>query len=246
MKIDVLFTAVDAETFNFSGQIAIIIDVLRATTTMTAALEGNVTAVFPALTIDDAFAIRTVRPGVLLCGEREGFRIEGFDYGNSPVAIREAPVQGREIVLTTTNGTRAVIAARNAKHIVAGAIRNASATAEYVSQYIKAGINDEAGEIEGIVVVCSGTNGRFSVDDVYAAGLVVAKLGRIAEVMSDSAHASLALVSKSVSDVVNRRTCRHVRLLEDIGFGMDVEYAFQVDTSDIVPIFINDAFRKPG
>lgn len=246
MKIDVLFTAVDAEAFDFSGQIAIIIDVLRATTTMTAALEGNVTAVFPALSIDDAFAIRTVRPGVLLCGEREGFRIEGFDYGNSPVAILEAPVQGREIVLTTTNGTRAVIAAGKAKHIVAGAIRNASATAEYVSQYINAGIDDEAGETEGIVVVCSGTNGRFSVDDVYAAGLVVAKLERIAEEMSDSAHASRALVSKSVSDVVNRRTCRHVRLLEDIGFGMDVEYAFQVDTSDIVPVFSNDAFRNPG
>ena len=238
MDLEVLFTADEALAHSFAGSITVIIDVLRATTTITAALEAGARSVCPTASVEAARIRRSVNSRALLCGEREGFRIEGFDYGNSPLELAKATIVGRDLILTTTNGTKAVSAAADARLLIAGSVRNATAAALEVSRAVAA----SRGSAESVVVVCSGTNGRFSIDDAFAAGVIIQRLGDSAIRLSDSAHAAVTLASRPREQVVNRETCRHLRLLYDIGFGADVEYAFQTDATDTVPMLIGDSF----
>ena len=157
---------VDAE--ELAGGTAVIIDVLRSSTTIVYALDAGAKQVIPCVEVEEARAIAAgLPPGeVLLGGERHGLPIEGFDLGNSPEEYTRQRVGGRTIVLTTTNGTRAMAHARQARRVLIGAFVNATAVCrELFTQ-------------ERIHLLCSGTEGQFSQDDVLLAGMLVERLGR--------------------------------------------------------------------
>mgnify|MGYP001225528765 CR=1 FL=1 len=126
MKIDVFFTPVGLNPSDIAGRTVVVLDVLRATTTITVALDAGAKAVLPAASTEEALRIvqNLERDDMLLVGERRSLRIPGFALGNSPAEFTAEAVKGKTIVMTTTNGTQALLAAQGAREIVVGAAVN--------------------------------------------------------------------------------------------------------------------------
>jgi len=148
--------------------VVVMIDVLRASTTICTALEAGADAVIPCLEVDDARRAAADLPGgnVVLAGERDCQPIDGFDLGNSPREFLPERVSGRTVVFTTTNGTRALHHAHLAQRVLIGAFVNASA------------VFQELIEQQKIHILCAGTRGQFSEDDTLLAGMLVERLQR--------------------------------------------------------------------
>jgi 2-phosphosulfolactate phosphatase len=175
VRVDVAFTPEEANRV----PVGIVVDVLRATSTIVQALEGGYRSVFCCAEIEDARALREEVGGVL-AGERRGLDLEGFDLGNSPRDFAQARAEA--LVLTTTNGTRAiVIAAARCNVVLVGALLNLDAVAEAAR---------ELGE--DVAIVCAGVEGRFTLDDAYCAGRIAAALGGE---RSDAAEAAVRLAA---------------------------------------------------
>ena len=151
-----------------AGKTVVVIDVLRATTTISCALEAGAKEVIPCLEIEEAHRVADqFSPNeVVLGGERDGLPIEGFDVGNSPEEYKPETVGGKTVVFTTTNGTRAMQHCGQAKRVLIASFLNASAVFKALL------------ELEEIHLVCAGTRGQYSRDDILMAGLLVERLER--------------------------------------------------------------------
>ncbi|MFM9195860.1 MAG: 2-phosphosulfolactate phosphatase, partial [Planctomycetia bacterium] len=165
-----------------AGGIAVVIDVLRASTTIISALAHGAVAVQPVPTVDQARALSAACPGraggsessrALLGGERGGLRIDGFDLGNSPLEYSSDRVAGRRIVITTTNGTAALDAALPATEVLIGAILNRTAVAARARSL--AAMHGAP----AIQLVCAGTGGEMTEEDLLAAGAILGAAGRL-------------------------------------------------------------------
>jgi len=156
------------EPVELAGGTVVVIDVLRASTTIIYALDAGAREVVPCLEIADARKLAEQLPfdEIVLGGEREGILIDGFDLGNSPEDYTPDRVEGKTVIFTTTNGTRAMIHARMADEVLIGAFVNAGA------------IVDRLMNREKVCIVCAGTDGRISEDDALVAGLLVDRLQR--------------------------------------------------------------------
>jgi 2-phosphosulfolactate phosphatase len=210
MPVHVAFTPVDAAP----AAVGVVIDVLRATSTIAQALASGYERVLCCAEIEDARALRAELPDSLLGGERQAVRVEGFDVGASPREFLEA--QARTLILSTTNGTRAILeTARQCDRVLLGSLLNLSAVAEAVRS-------------DDVVVVCAGFQGGFALDDVYCAGRIVALLD------GERTHAAtaaelLAQAFPSALDGLNARTYGPPGLEEDIA------YCAQEDLLEAVP-----------
>jgi 2-phosphosulfolactate phosphatase len=153
---------------DLAGGTAVVIDVLRATTTIVYALDAGAKAVVPCVTISDALTLaKQFPPGeVLLAGERDAVAIEGFDLGNSPDEFTPERVDGKTVVFTTTNGTQAIGHARSADEVVLAAFANADAVVRHLY------------DRHHVHIICAGTDGKISEDDVLLAGMLVERLVR--------------------------------------------------------------------
>lgn len=151
-----------------AGATVVVIDVLRASTTIVHALEAGAAEIIPCADVDEARRIAAEFPpgAALLGGERDGLPIEGFDLGNSPTEYVPQRVEGRTIVFTTSNGTRAMVRCHRAELVLVGSFVNATAVFEEL-----------AGK-EQIHLICAGTLGQYSRDDILLAGLLVERLAR--------------------------------------------------------------------
>lgn len=156
------------EPEQMAGGTAVVIDVLRASTTIVHALEAGAAAVIPCAEVAEARAVAASLPadGVLLGGERGGLPIDGFDLGNSPREYLPDRVEGKVIVFTTTNGARAILHARRADRVLIGAFVNAMAVFERL-----------VGQ-ERVHLLCSGTRGQIGRDDLLMAGMLVDRIER--------------------------------------------------------------------
>lgn len=233
-----IHTAREAESEDFDGSLAVLIDVLRASTVLATLLASGANRIYAVGSVSDAFELKDRTPGALLCGERGGFPVEGFDHGNSPVAFAEMDLSGRTIVLTTTNGTRAAEAASASFALLAASLVNISAVAESIVR-----LSESAdGELRNIKIVCSGTNDRYSIDDVYAAGLLCRKISasKAVNALSDSARAASIVASGDARDLISGSS--HARYLREHGLVADVEYALAVDTNRTVPRYFEGYF----
>ena len=203
--------------------LAVVFDVLRATTAMVAAAMSGVTAILPIGSVEEARRLAHREPELLLAGERENRRIPGFDYGNSPLewSPREN-VTGRRVVWTTTNGTRAVERAGGAGRLLVASFWNRTATARAIRGH------------EGPVwLVAAGTRGTFSLEDWLAAGAVAALLS--AEHRDDQAAAAALAAERALPrlpDVI--RSASHARALLAVDYGDDVSAAADVDRASLV------------
>ncbi len=212
------------------GAHAVVIDVLRATTTIATALANGAAGVIPVLDPEDAVEVakRLGRERVLLCGERASVLIDGFDLDNSPASYAREIVAGKTIVFTTTNGTRALRAGATAASLRAGAMVNRAAVAGAL-----------AGEDGEIVLLCAGVHGRFALEDALGAGaLVDALVGRIPGLeLRDGARAA-ALLYRAVAGRLAEAVASadHAHALAELGFGADLERCATLDVLSVVPV----------
>ncbi len=216
-----------------AGNVAVVIDVLRATTTIVHALAAGARQVIPCLSVDDARAAAAARTGekVVLGGERQGVRIEGFDLGNSPSEYTPESVGSRTVVFTTTNGTRAMLRCRNARQVLLAAFANRSA--------VLAALATE----QVVHIVCAGTGGAITREDVLVAGSLVAGLtsGSAVWELNDEAviarDAWLAVGADAKGDALLRalEASEGGRNLLREGFPRDIATAAQIDRFDVLP-----------
>jgi 2-phosphosulfolactate phosphatase len=216
------------EPADMAGRTVVVIDVLRATTTICHALAAGATAVVPCLEIDEAKAkARAIGSGAVLGGERLGLRIEGFDLGNSPTEYARESVGGRTVVFTTTNGTKAMLRAAQAANILLGAFVNLKAIAEVVVKH------------ERVDLLCAGTRGQITAEDALFAGAIVDasashELNDQARLVRDAWRTVVASGSPLTATL---RECRGGRNLSAEGFDADIDTAAVVDKFQIVPRF---------
>jgi len=229
VKIDVLRTADGAVPARLAGATALVIDVLRASTTIVTALGNGAACVMPIEHVDDARARKTaLGPDAILAGERDGDPPDGFDLGNSPLEFTPARVRGRSIILTTSNGTRALVAAREAAAVGVAALVNLGAAAAWALRRDR-----------DVVIVCSGSLGKPSLEDEVCAGLIVARLGVEAPgaVATPDAEAAQRLGLRYGKDLEGlARDASHARGLVAKGRAADVAFCLTLDTTTVVPV----------
>src|SRR5437764_8855990 len=167
MKIDVHFTPLGLLAGDLAGRGVVVVDVLRATTTVVTALANGAKAVIPAATSEEAvrLASNLEKDGVVLAGERRSVKIAGFALGNSPREMTATTVAGKTIVLATTNGTPALVAAQGGEPVLVGAPANFRALGEQARQLLAA-----RGDL---VVICAGREEQFAIEAAYTAGRLV-------------------------------------------------------------------------
>lgn len=233
-RINVHLLASQTSPDELAGKTVVVIDVLRATTTITYALASGAKTVIPCLTVEDAWRIagREKEP-VLLGGERGGLPIDGFDLANSPSEYTMERIKGQCIVFTTTNGTKAMMQCRLSKRTLIGAFANLSALATDL---------EEASETE---LLCAGTRGEIAREDVLLAGAIVQRItGKRPGHFTMNDQAAIAADAWGGLDLhasdsgklasILRETRGGRRLLE-IGLERDIEMAARIDQVSVVP-----------
>lgn len=235
MKLDVIFTPQGLGAAEVAGRTIFVIDVLRATTTICAALARGARAVVPAASGDDAVRLAQSigADDILLGGERNCMRMPGFALGNSPLEMTENAVRGRLLIHSTTNGTRALLAAEHARMVYVAAAANLSIAGERARQALE--------EEGAITILCAGREGAFSLDDAYCAGrLALAAMGGrpLRKGLSDAAVASLDLVRRyGPSWIRPLSQSAGGRELMRLGLGNDVRDAARQDAYPVLPHF---------
>jgi 2-phosphosulfolactate phosphatase len=254
VKLDVFFTPAELAGHAGVGRF-VVADVIRATSSMVAALDSGARSVFPVASVDDAarLAQNLGRDGVLLCGERRGLPIEGFDLGNSPGEFVPEQVAGKALVMTTTNGTRALLAvselplptnvpgegeASSSRRVLIGSFLNlgAVATALAVSN-------------EPVSIVCAGKEDTFALEDAVFAGALANRLLELADDVperNDAAVAAMAMAKRFGNSLLPllRRTAAGRAIIE-IGLEADLDFCADVDRFDAVPEFKDRKITLP-
>jgi 2-phosphosulfolactate phosphatase len=241
VKIDVFFTPGEFAGLDLPERV-VVIDVLRATSTMVEALANGARAIVPVATVDDAARIaqNIGRDSVLLCGERRALPIEGFDLGNAPPEFEAERVSGKSLVMTTTNGTRALLAVAErrgagdgeASQILVGSFLNLSA--------IIRRLNEADGAAPAAALVCAGREGRFALEDAVCAGAVVrgVEVAAGAVELNDGALAARALARRHLDDLEGMLVATAAgRHLTEVGRGEDLSFCATLDRTDVIPRF---------
>jgi 2-phosphosulfolactate phosphatase len=233
-RLDVYLLPALARPQELAGACVVVIDVLRASTTIVHAVAAGAGQVLPTLKVETALQVRADRPDALLGGERGGEKIPGFDLGNSPTEYTPPTVGGKTIVFTTTNGTLAIEASREAARVLIGAFVNLSAVCREL-----------AGQ-ERVVLLCAGTGNEVTREDVLFAGAVLDQMagstaGRALSTNDqgllawDAWRALKADLAGGQPLVEALRASRGGRNLIEIGQERDIDIAVQIDKFDVVP-----------
>jgi 2-phosphosulfolactate phosphatase len=220
-----------ADPHELAGHTTVVIDVLRATTTIAAALAAGAQELIPCLEVEEARQLARQHSGALLAGERGGQPIGGFDLGNSPAEYTAERVAGRTIVFTTTNGTRALTQCIGSGRVLFGALVNMTALCRVVQHDAR------------VDLICAGTNGEISRDDVLTAGAIVDWLQAGGNSQrNDQAQISGALWREATRRARDRdalaealRDTAGGRALHRIGGECDIQWAAEFDRLSLVP-----------
>lgn len=232
MRVDVL---------NFTGKIpdnrltdatVIVVDVLRATSSIVWAIRNGAERIIPVTDPGTAVAmqLRLGNAERVLAGERGGVRIPGFDIGNSPMDFTEDVVKNKLVIMSTTNGTEAICAVKSAKNVLIGSMLNRTAVAK------------RAVEIgRDILIICAGTEGQLSADDMCAAGGIVEAVTQFADEFSanDAALIAALLYAGWKKGEADLSVTMHYSRLIRLGFARDAEFCFREDQTDVVPQLID-------
>lgn len=243
MRAHAFFTAGAVNPPEVAGSTAVVIDVIRATSTMVTAFGNGADSVYPTVSTEDALRLASSlgREETLLCGERKGSKIEGFDLGNSPAEYDRETVEGKRLVMSTTNGTRAFLAVSTAERILAASFLNLTAVVDAAVESL--------GDEGLLVVVCAGKEDRFSLDDAVCAGVLLQEVARRADdslETNDSAAAALTLAGDFAVDESFLRGTAAGRALVEIGLGSDLSTCARRDAYELVPEMTDRVIRVSG
>lgn len=208
--------------------VVLVVDVIRATTTASAFLEAGARALYLTPSLESARAFRD--DDVVLAGEEGGLKPAGFDYGNSPREAQQAPVGGKIVVMSTTNGTRtAHLAARSAKHVLLASLYNAHAAARLAHQLAT----------EEVAVLCAGKEGRIGLDDVYTAGVLAEYLQIMGSYeLEDGALIALTTRRTYPDPLEPLHLSAAAAALRQVGLEADVPFCAQVAASPAVGVLV--------
>jgi 2-phosphosulfolactate phosphatase len=223
-----------AVAIGLRGLVVVVIDVLRATTTIARALENGAQAVVPCLEPEDAIAVRNRigRDRVLLGGERESNRISGFDLDNSPASYQSPIVVGKTVAFTSTNGTRALhrVGHAGATAVLCASLNNRAAVVSALA----------AVDAREALLVCAGQDGEFSFEDFFCAGAIASACSdQFPDVaLSDAALAAAVTFRNGqhrIADAI--ASGEHAQALAALGYGNDIVDAARLDISLVVPAY---------
>lgn len=227
-SLDICFSPELLPLYTLQGKVAVVVDILRATSSIVTALAAGVTHVVPFSELEDCRALAA--QGYLTAAERDGRQAEGFDLGNSPFGYLDGvlPVRGRGVAITTTNGTRALHLSLAADAVVIGAFLNLEAVAQFVRQQQK-----------DVVVVCAGWKGMFNLEDTLFGGALAERLAPDFDTTgSDATLAARHLWDQAKSDLAGYLLqSAHVRRLNSLEANQDFAYCVQLDTHTVLPIW---------
>lgn len=228
MKILFYPTIEQAERDRLQGVDVVIIDVLRMGSTLVAALENGARKIIPVTDTETAsrLALPDERSTRILAGERGGMPIEGFDLGNSPLEYTAGAVGGKTVILTTTNGTRAVSVAARSHRTLVCSINNVGAVADAVR------------DLTQLVILCCGTESSIAAEDILCGGMLIAALGGGVreDELDDEARMALSLARETGDEIeAFLRGCDSGRRLLALGLGDDIVHCARRDISGIVP-----------
>lgn len=237
MEIDVAFTAASARAEQIRGRVVCVIDVLRASSTTAAALAAGAAGVRPVATVEGALELRDRLRAegldVVLAGERGGDPPPGFDLGNSPRDFTAEVVGGREVILTTTNGTLAVDRAlrMGAERVYLGALVNLD--------HVVSALQADPAARAGILLYAAGSDGRVSLEDTVCAGLIARELSLQVPVLRarDAARVAIRAYTAVAADWPGPLLQGdHAQRLAAKGYGADVDWCLRINTLDAVGI----------
>ena len=231
MNVQLFLTAVPLARAKLLNKTAVVIDVLRSSTSICAALMNGAKGVIPTAGAGEAGDMWTKIGGdmAVLAGERDGVKIENFSYGNSPTEFTGENVGGKFVIITTTNGTGIFGKAQGAGPILSGALVNISVVSARVAE-----------ADQDVIIVCSGLEGGFSIEDTICGGMLIDRLTTVHKKKLQLNDAgSLALLLYRANRTAIRRTIQqgeHGRFLASIGYDGDVLIATDIDAMPVVPV----------
>ncbi|MEM9829341.1 MAG: 2-phosphosulfolactate phosphatase [Bacteroidota bacterium] len=205
-------------------KVVVVVDVLRASSTMITAFAHGLERLMPVAYVEGCLALQ--RMGYLSAGERDGAKVEGFDFGNSPYDVMKGDLSGKSLAMTTTNGTLAIEKAKSARKVIIGAFLNLSAVIDYVKK-----LNEDT------LILCAGWKGQMNLEDTLFAGALVSNLTNDFKIKGDAALAAQLLYENSQDDlygVVSRSS--HAKRLKKLAAENDMRFCLKKDEYDVVPI----------
>jgi len=237
MKINVLFSYINIDELAYTGKTTVVIDVLRASTTIIQALQNGAREVIPVASVEFAVKVSGGMFGgqTLLGGERNTKKLEGFALGNSPLEYAPEVVGGRTIILFTTNGSKAIVKAKFSENLFIAAFTNLNAVANQLIKLDK--------EFE---ILCSGRGNYFSMEDVICAGKLISEIQKINNnvELTDSAKASVALnksFGKSILTMMQQT--EHGKILIENNFDEDIKFCSRINTSETIPYLTSGVLK---
>lgn len=224
--VEVCFTPGEYDYYKDEYEIVVVIDVLRATSAICSAFQNGVKALIPVPTVEEAKEYQA--KGYLVGAERKGQIVEGFDFGNSPYSYMKPELVDQEVVLSTTNGTKAIDVAKDAETVVIGALNNLDALCDWLIKQNK-----------NTLCLCSGWQDKFNLEDTICAGAIMDKLLETGSYTSDedsSIAAKYLYLSAKDNYMGYLKSSSHRRRLKNLNLNEDIKYCLTPNTTDVIPI----------
>lgn len=225
-RLEVCLSPALLHLFDTTDTVTVIIDVFRATSTIAAALDNGARRIVPVATVEECITIGKATPNSITAGERDGKVAPGLEHGNSPSEYPSSFVAGRDLILTTTNGTRLLHMVKDADTIITGSFPNLSAVVSYARQRQR-----------HLLLACASWKDRFNLEDALFAGAVAQRLTEDFTIHCDSAHACISLAEQANGDWFEYlKRGAHYKRLSGFGLESDMIYCTNTDVHPVVPI----------
>ena len=234
IKIDACFSPYLYPVYEGRDTIVVIIDVLRATSAICAAFEHGVEKIIPVATVEEATEYK--KKGFLVGAERNGLPVDGFDFGNSPFHYMGDHVKGQTIVLTTTNGTQAIEAAKDAYKVVIGSFLNIDSLCAWL-----------IAENKNVLLLCSGWKNKFNLEDAVFAGAVTDAISNASDKYNlGDACLALKYLYKMAKENPNKFLTHssHKERLAALNLKEDVRYCLTPNQTKVIPIYREGALVR--
>lgn len=214
------------------GHLVVVVDILRATSCMTAGIAHGVKSITPFMDMEECMLMGA--KGYLTAGEREGKKVDGFDLGNSPFDYMDEKVKGQDVAVTTTNGTVAIEKSKAATEVIIGSFLNLSAVADYIKS-----------REENVLILCAGWKGKVNLEDSLFAGALVKALKPEFENACDAPMLAETSYLEMKQNLVQRvQSSSHAKRLSRLNIHKDIEFCLQHDEYDVVPVLKGDRIVK--
>jgi 2-phosphosulfolactate phosphatase len=227
--VEVCYTPGEYEYFKGNYEIVVVIDVLRATSAICAAFDNGIASIIPVPTVEEAWEYK--KKGYLAGAERKGQIVEGFDFGNSPFSYMNPEFKGKDVVLTTTNGTKSLDVAKDAEIVVVGSFLNL----DFLSKWLEK-------QDKNILCLCSGWQDKFNLEDTICAGAIADYListGNFTSVEDSSIAAKYLYQSAKDNYFGFLKSSSHRRRLKNFNLNEDIKYCLTPNQTNVIPILKN-------